>query len=77
MKKFRKLKVGLSPSKKLFLMKALSALFVLKIFKFLYCLFDYVEKRLYKKAKVKFKIFDVTEWTTNKYNIHIARYVKK
>ena len=27
-------------------------------------------------AKVTFKIYDVTDWTTNNYNIHIAQYLK-
>ena len=35
--------------------------FVLKIFEFLSWLFGYVEKRLDQKAKVNFKIFDVTD----------------
>ena len=38
----------------------LKALFVLEIFKFLFC-FGYVKKRLHKKAKVNFKIYDVTD----------------
>ena len=28
--------------------------------------FGHVGKRLYKKAKVNFEIYDVTEWETNK-----------
>ena len=47
----------------------LKALFVLEIFTFLSWLFGYVEKRLDKKAMVNFKIYDVTDWTTNNYNI--------
>ena len=38
------------------------ALFVPKI--------GHVEKRLSKKAKVNFKIHDVTDWITNNYNTH-------
>ena len=49
----------------------LKALFVLKIFTFLPLLFGYVEKQLDKKARVNFKIYDVTDWTTNNYNIHL------
>ena len=30
-------------------------------------LFGYVEKRRDNKAKVYFKIYDVTDWTTNNY----------
>ena len=55
----------------------LKALFVLDIFTFLSWVFGYVEKRLDKKAMVNFKIYDVTDWTTNIYNIHIAQYLKK
>ena len=40
-------------------------------------LFGYVEKRLDKKARVNFKMYDVTCWTTNNYNIYIAQYMKK
>ena len=43
------------------------------MFTFLSWLFGYVEKRLDKKAKVKFKIYDVTGWTTNNCNTHIAQ----
>ena len=34
-------------------------------------------KQLDKKAKVEFKIYDVTEWETNNYNTHTAQYIKK
>ena len=51
----------------------LKALFILEIFKFLSCLFEYIEKRLDKQAKVNFKISDITKWTTNKYNTLIAQ----
>ena len=40
-------------------------------------LFGYIEKWQSKKAKVNFMIYDVTDWTTNNYNIHIAQYFKK
>ena len=74
------LRVGLSPSKKVVFIWfnessiktlknafyfMLKALFILEIFKFLSWLFGYVEKRLDKKVKVNFKIYDVTDWTTN------------
>ena len=45
----------------------LKALFVLEIFTFLSLLFGYIEKRLDKKAKVNFKIYN---WPTNNYNTH-------
>ena len=48
----------------------LKTLFVLKIFKFLYWLFGYVEKRFDKKANANFKIYDVTVIPT-KIIIHI------
>ena len=51
----------------------LKAFFFLYMFTFLSWLFGYVEKRLDKKAKVKFKIYDVTGWTTNNCNTHIAQ----
>ena len=44
----------------------LKTLFVLVIFTFLSYLFGYVLKRLDKKAKVNFNIYDVADWTTNK-----------
>ena len=55
----------------------LKALFVLEIFTFLSRLLGYVENRLDQPAKVDSKIYDVTYWTTNKYNAHIAQYLKK
>ena len=39
-------------------------------------LFGHVEKRLDKKVKINFKIYDVTDWTTNNYNTHIAKYLE-
>ena len=55
----------------------LKAIFVLEIFTFLSWLFLYVEKELYKKAMVDFKIYDVTDWTTNDYITHINQNLKK
>ena len=55
----------------------LKTLFTLGKFTFLSWLFGYVEKRLDKKAKIKFKICDVTDWTSNNYNTYIAEYLKK
>ena len=55
----------------------LKALFVLEIFKCLFCLFGYVKKRLDKKSKVNFKIYHVTDCTTNRYSTYIAQYLKK
>ena len=46
----------------------LKALFVLEIF----TLFGYAEKRLDKKDDVNFKIYDVTDWATNNYNIYFS-----
>ena len=49
----------------------LKAIFVLKIFTFLFCLFGYVEKRLdNNKAMVNFKIYDVTDWIKNNFNTY-------
>ena len=55
----------------------LKVLFVYEMFTFLSWLFGYIEKRLTKKAMVNFKIYDVTDWTSNNYNKHIAQYLKK
>ena len=47
----------------------LKTLFVLKIFKFfanlIFGLFAHLEKRLNRKDKVNFKIYDLTTWKTN------------
>ena len=55
----------------------LKALFIFEIFTFLPWLFAYVEKRLDEKAKINFKIYDVTDWTTNNCNTHIAQYLNQ
>ena len=47
----------------------LKALFILKIFKFLSWLFGHDEKRLDKKDKINFKIYDITTYISrNKIN---------
>ena len=53
------------------------AFFVLKIFKFLSCLFGNVEKQLDWKYKVIFKIYDITTRLTNSCHTHIAHYITK
>ena len=53
------------------------ALFVLKIFNFLSCLFGRVANRLDKKDKVNFKFRDVKAWLSNNCNTHIAQYFEK
>ena len=53
------------------------ALFVLKIFKFLFWRFGHVAKQLDKKDMVNFKFYDVTTWLTNSWNTHIAQYFEK
>ena len=55
----------------------LKAFFVLEIFTFLSSLFGYAENRLNEMAKINFKIYDITDWTTNNYNTHIVQYLKK
>ena len=55
----------------------LKSFFVLEIFIFFCCLFGYVEKRLDKKVKLNSKIYDISDWTANNYNTHIAQYLKK
>ena len=54
----------------------LKVLFVFDIIIFLLCLFGYVEKRLDKKTMVNYKIYDVTDWSTNNCNIEVAQYLK-
>ena len=55
----------------------LKGIFVLEIFTFLCWLFGYIEKRLNEKGMVSFKAYDVTDWTANSCNTHIAQYLKK
>ena len=55
----------------------LKALFFLKIFDFCPDFFGRMGKRLDKKAKVNFKIYDVTTWITRNYNTHIDQHLKK
>ena len=43
-----------------------------EIFAFLSRLFGYIEKRLNNETMVNFKVYDVTDWTTNNFNTHIA-----
>ena len=69
------LKVGLLPSRKVVFICFNKGPFILEIFTFLCWLFGYVEKRFYKKAKINFRIYDVTDWTANKYII--AKYLKR
>ena len=49
--------------------------FVLDIFTFLFWFFDYVVKWIDKKAKVNFKIHEVTNWTANIFNIYPVQYL--
>ena len=39
--------------------------------------FMFKAKWLYKKAKINFRIYDVTDWDTSNYNTHFAQYIKK
>ena len=55
----------------------LKAIFVFKIFKFLFRLFGHVENGLIRKKMVNFKTYDVIAWETNNCNAHIAQYPKK
>ena len=54
----------------------LKALFVLKIFKFLFWRFGNEEKNG-RIRKTNFKIYDLTTWLTNDYNTHIVQYLIK
>ena len=52
----------------------LKALFVLEIITFWTTdFFGYVRKRLDKKARVNFKIYDITNWNKRIYNKHISK----
>ena len=59
----------------------LKVFFVLEIFKFLWWLFGYIEKRFDKKVKVNFKFqiskVSVTDDTANTCNTHTAQCFKK
>ena len=74
---------SLPPSKKVtFICFNESSLNVMKnvfhfVLKFYPDFIDHVGKRLDKKAKVDFKIYDVTNWTINNCNTDLARYLKK
>ena len=54
----------------------LKFLFVLEIF-FIILTFSLVKKRSDQKAKVNFRIYELTDWATNNYNTYIAQYLKK
>ena len=45
------------------------------MFKFSLGFFDHIGKRLDKKTKIKFKIYDVTGGTANNYNTHVIEYL--
>ena len=51
----------------------LKAIFVVKIITVLFWLFDQVVKRLDEKARVIFKIYDVTDWKANNYDTYIIQ----
>ena len=55
----------------------LKALFIFEIFQFMFWIFGHVGKRLDKKAKVNFNIYDVTNWVTNNCNTYTVRYFSK
>ena len=55
----------------------LKAPFVLKIFKFLSCVFGHVAKLLDKKDKIDFRFYDFTAWLINDYNTYIPLYLEK
>ena len=55
----------------------LKDVFVLEVLTFLSWLFGDAKNWLDKKAKVNFKIFDVTDWTVNNYNTHTEQHLQK
>ena len=76
LRQFQTIEVPLKMKKNAFYFM-LKAYFVLEIFKFFSRLFGYTKTWLDEKAKVNFKIYDVTGWTTNNYNTLIAKYLRK
>ena len=48
-----------------------------KLFSFLVYLYIFGRIFLEKRATVSFESHNVTNWTTNNYNIHITQYIKK
>ena len=54
----------------------LKTIFFLKKFTVLPCDFGYAKNPLDKKAIVNYKIYDVTCWTRNNYNLRITLYLK-
>ena len=55
----------------------LKALLVLKIYAFLFWLFNNVGKSLDEKVKFNFRIYDVPDWIKNNYNTHTAQYLQE
>ena len=46
--------------------------------RYLHFYHDYlVEKQFHKKAKVDFKIYDVTNWAKNNYNAYTVQYLQR
>ena len=54
----------------------LKSSFVIKALTFLSWFFGYMENRIDKKAKVNFKIYDVTDWAIND-SCNIAQYLEE
>ena len=54
----------------------LKALFILRYLSFCPGFCGQVGKWLDRKAKVNSKIYDVTTWETNFYNVHIAQHLR-
>ena len=52
----------------LFFISSLKLFSFFKYLSFCHDFFGYVGKRLYEKAKIIFKIYDVRRWETNNYN---------
>ena len=55
----------------------LKTVLVLKMFKCVCRLFDYIKTGLIRNIRVNFKINNVTVWLTNSYFTHIAQYFTK
>ena len=55
----------------------LKVISTLKIFKSCADFFGHVGRRLDKRAKVSFKIYDITKLVTNNFNTNFTEYLKK
>ena len=77
LRQFLTIEILLKMMKNCFCFMSKAFFIIMQIYTFLSWRVGYVEKRLDKKCMVTFKIHDVTDLTTNKYNTHITQDLKK